>query len=344
MCEHCVQKSRKKSIAPMQHIPVGVPLEKVALDIMGPFQVSDSGNTHILVVSDYFTRWVEAYPIPDQTAQVVADKFVTEFVLRYGIPAQIHTDQGRDFMSNLFCEMAKLLGIEKTRTTPYHPMSDGLVERLNRTIQDMLRSFVNENRDDWEDHLPYVLSAYRSSVQESTGCSPNHMMFGREFCIPLTLLVGQPADNPPELCAVRYVEWLKQAMVKAFDFAREKMNLSAVRQKRNYNRKSVQSTLNVGDWVWLYDHVNSAKKLGKCWCGPFKIIQQISEVTFKIQKTPESRSKVVHFNNLTKCAVQPDTSNSWGDIVINNDKSTQTGSPPRRSSRERRPKTPYSPS
>ncbi len=130
----------------MKHEPVGAPLEKVALDIMGPFQISDNGNRYILTLSDYSTRWVEAYPIPDMTALVVADKFVVEFASRFGIPLQIHTDQGRDFMSQLFGEMANLLGIEQTRTTPYHPMSDGLVERLNRTIQQMLKAFVNENK------------------------------------------------------------------------------------------------------------------------------------------------------------------------------------------------------
>ena len=119
-CTVCAQKSGTKTRAPMQHTPVGSPLEKVAMDIMGPFPISDSGNSYILVVSDYFTRWVEAYPIPDMTAQVVADKFVTEFITRYGIPEQIHTDQGSDFMSNLFKEMAKLLDIYQTRTTPYH--------------------------------------------------------------------------------------------------------------------------------------------------------------------------------------------------------------------------------
>ena len=95
-CKHCVecaQKSGKAIRAPMQHIPVGLPLEKVAMDVMGPFPASDNGNTHILVISDYFTRWVEAYPIPDQTSQIVADKFVTEFISSYGIPEQIHADK-----------------------------------------------------------------------------------------------------------------------------------------------------------------------------------------------------------------------------------------------------------
>ena len=341
----------------MQHIPVGSPLEKVAMDIMGPFPISDTGNRYILVISDYFTRWVEAYAIPDMTAQVVADKFVSEFITRYGIPDQIHTDQGRDFMSNLFKEMAKLLDVYQTRTTPYHPMSDGLVERLNRTIQQMLKSFISENASDWEDHLPYVLMAYRSSIQESTGCTPNLLMFGRELSIPIDLLVGHPPHSPPSLCTIQYVEWLKSAMRRAFDFAKKHMNTSVLRQKKTYNKRCKENHIKTGDWVWLYDHVQSKTKLGKDWQGPFLVLQQITEVTFKIQKDEHTRFKVVHKNDLKKY-ISDNIPHSWvpQDTMKSKHCSTQTDplkskhqsiqtevQPERQSIRTRKPRRPYSP-
>ena len=108
------------------------------MDIVGPFPKSANGNKYILVVSDYFTRWAEAFPIPNQEALTVARVFVNEYVCRYGVPVQLHTDEGRNFESKIVEEMCKILEIDKTRTSPYHPQSDGIVERFNRTLEAML--------------------------------------------------------------------------------------------------------------------------------------------------------------------------------------------------------------
>ena len=97
------------------------------MDIVGPFPPTANGNKYIFVC-DYFTKRVECYALPDHQAQTVADAVVSNFVSRYGVPSVIYSDQGREFESRLFEEVCQLLGIEKTRTTPYHPQSDGLVE------------------------------------------------------------------------------------------------------------------------------------------------------------------------------------------------------------------------
>ena len=102
------------------------------------------------------TTGIECYALPDQQAYTVADALVTQFFTRFGVPYFLHTDQGRDFESQLFQHVCDLLGIQKTRTSPYRPQSDGLVEGFNRTIQQMLVSYVNESSNDWDDHLPYL--------------------------------------------------------------------------------------------------------------------------------------------------------------------------------------------
>ena len=213
-------------------------------------------------------------------------------------------------MSRVFKEVCQLPEIDQTRTTPYHPMSDGLVERLNRTIQQMLKGYVQEMKDDWEDHLPYILMAYRSSVQETTGCSPNLLMLGREVALPLDILVGSPTPVQSK-CMHEYVEWLKKAMTKAFTFAREKMKLGVARQKRNYGRKARENTFVKGDWVWVYDFPESRQKLGKPWVGPCLVLECLSEVTCKIQRSPNSKAKVVHINHLKKLEGSPP---SWGTL------------------------------
>ena len=123
---HCAARKNPTHTcrAPLQSMVAGYPMQIVAVDIVGPFPLGESGNTYVLVASDYFTRWVEAYGIPNQEAITVATKLVDELFCRFSIPEQLHSDQGRQFESNLMQEVRKLLHVNKTRTTPYHPQSD----------------------------------------------------------------------------------------------------------------------------------------------------------------------------------------------------------------------------
>ena len=135
-CETCASCATRKSSTQPRRAPLGTivasrPTEVMAMDILGPFPESEAGNIYILVVADYFTRWMEAFAIPNQEASTVANKLVDEVFMRFGIPTQLHSDQGRQFESHLMTEICKLLGIQKSRTTPYHPQSDGMVERFN---------------------------------------------------------------------------------------------------------------------------------------------------------------------------------------------------------------------
>ena len=130
---------------------------------------------------DYFSRWTEACPLANKTALAVADAFFQLIICRFGMPAVTHSDQGREFENHLMQELCLLLGAHKTRTTLYHPASDGLVEIFNRTQDMLLAMFTGEHRDDWDNLLPAVMMAYRSSVHESTGISPYRLMFG-ETC------------------------------------------------------------------------------------------------------------------------------------------------------------------
>ena len=171
-------------------------MQTVAVDIVGPFPTSPAGNNYILVAMDYFTRWAEAYPIPNQEASTVATKLVNEMFLRFSPPQQLHSDQGRQFESKLLAEICNCLGIQKTRTTPYHPQCDGLVERFNRTLLNMLATTTATHPSTWEDHIQKVLMAYNSSVQPTTGYTPFFLMFGREAHLPVDLMYGSSPHTP----------------------------------------------------------------------------------------------------------------------------------------------------
>ena len=138
-CPTCNRhKSLKRNKAPLLPIYTGSPFERVAMDIVGPMPRTARGNRYILTVVDHFTKHVEAYPLPDQEAASIARVFLNEFVSRLGVPYVVHTDQGANFESALLKELCKVLGIAKTRTTPYHPQCDGQVERMNRVIIELL--------------------------------------------------------------------------------------------------------------------------------------------------------------------------------------------------------------
>ena len=168
-CTVCLaRKSPCPWMAPMGHVAVGHRWYRVAMYLLDMSVTLAKGNRYVLVMVDCFSRWT----LPDKTALSVADAFFQHIVCRFGMPMVIHSDQGREFENKVMQELCLLCGSNKTRTTPYHPESDGLVERFNnRTLLMMMAIFAGENRDDWDDLLPAVMMAYRFSVYESTGFS-----------------------------------------------------------------------------------------------------------------------------------------------------------------------------
>ena len=181
-CHDCGAKKvcgRKRRSTLKQYL-VGAPMERLAMDILGPLPQTPRGNRFVLVVTDYFSKRMELYAIPNQEATTVAEKLVSEFVCRFGVPRELHSDQGTNFESKVMAEVCKLLDIEKTRTTPLHPRSDGQVERFNKTLVEMLRGKLSEDQKDRDLQLQPCMMAYRSSVHESTGETPNLLMLGRQ--------------------------------------------------------------------------------------------------------------------------------------------------------------------
>ena len=159
---------------------MGEPFTRIAMDMVGPLPMTRHGNRYILVVCDYTTRYPEAFPMRKFTAPAVASRLV-ELFSRHSVPMDILTDQGTNFTSALLGELYKMSGVKPIKTTPYHPQTDGLVERFNQTLKQMLRNVINQNGSDWDELLPYVLYAYREVPQASTGFSPFELIYGRDL-------------------------------------------------------------------------------------------------------------------------------------------------------------------
>lgn len=301
-CHACQARNMptKPTKAPLKPYTVGVPMERVQMDIIGPLPETRLGNKYVLTITCCFTKWTESYPLKNITAEAVASTFVKEFICRYGLVKEIHSDQGRQFESQLFKEMCDLLGIDKTRTTAFYPASDGLVERVQRTIEDMLSKYIKSSQRDWDEILPFVLMAYRSSKQEATKKTPNLMFLGREIDLPVDLLYPSPPVDP-ESPKDEYVVKLQNKLKKVHEMARNSLLEAGQRQKLAYDRRVNKHAYKVGDAVWLRSYIKPkglARKLQLRWEGPFKVVGKISDLTYKVQKSRKADFKVVHFNRL----------------------------------------------
>ncbi|KAI2645182.1 Retrovirus-related Pol polyprotein [Labeo rohita] len=180
-CPVCQRTSpRKPPPSPLIPLPIiGVPFERIGMDIVGPLPRSGRGHEHILVIVDYATRYPEAVPLRRATSKAIAREL---FLLssRVGLPSEILTDQGTPFMSRLMADLCRLLKVKQVRTSVYHPQTDGLVERFNQTLKQMLRKVAAEDKKDWDLLLPYVLFGVREVPQASTGFTPFELLFGRQ--------------------------------------------------------------------------------------------------------------------------------------------------------------------
>ncbi|GFW01229.1 retrovirus-related Pol polyprotein from transposon 412 [Trichonephila clavipes] len=284
-CDACSARKGPKirSRGKLHRYNVGAPFERIAFDILGPLPRTASGNKYLLVVMDYFTKWPEVYPIPDQEAPTVAEAVVQHWISRYGVPLQLHSDQGRNFVSAVLKGVCELLGIDKTKTTPLHPQSDGMVERFNRTILNNLSLMVSKNQQDWDQKVPLFLLAYRSAVHETTGYSPSQMLFGRDLRLPCDLLFGRPPDTPssPE----EYVQNLQARFEDVHNLARERINLRTEKMKTRYDTKATGHQFKEGDKVWFYNPTRRkglSPKLQSHWDGPYTILKIINDVVIRI--------------------------------------------------------------
>ena len=161
-CQTCgaVKLPSRAAKGPLGTMPTGAPWDQLATNILGPLSVTPRGNRYILTVIDYFSKWVEIFAIPDQTASMCASKILNEVICRYGCPLAIHSDQGRNYESDLFKELCELLDIRKTTTSPKNPKGNGQSEKFNRSLLAMIKSYLRGKQTDWDLYLGCLAGAY----------------------------------------------------------------------------------------------------------------------------------------------------------------------------------------
>ena len=301
-CEVC-QRIGKKGDHPKAKLVsmpiIEEPFTRVVVDIIGPLaQPSHSGKRYILTVVDYATRYPEAVALSNIQAETVAEALVKVFS-RVGFPKEVLSDQGTQFTAEVTQQIWKTCGVKSLTSSPYHPQTNGLCERFNGTLKQMLKSFTGAYKD-WERFLPHLLFAYREVPQESTGFSPFELLYGRRVRGPLDLIKdhweGQTEiEGTP---VVPYVLELRDRMEELAQTVRENLQAAQQHQKVWYDRRARHRSFRIGQKVMVLRPVRT-DKLQAAWQGPYKVIGQICDTTYTIASCEdEDVKRTFHINML----------------------------------------------
>ena len=300
-CTGCQKAGRKdRARAPLQPLQCeSEPFTKVAFDLVGPLPRSTNGFKYLLTMMDLFSKFPAAIPLKKVDNLTVIEAMMEVFSC-YGLPKVLLTDQGSVFTSRLTKEMCKRFEIEKIQTSPYHPQSDGALERWHACLKGMLKR-SGSNIKEWDRILKYLLFAYRSTPHCTTGFSPFLLMFGREARGPLDILQQSWLEGDCEKSSV--FEWLNGVKAQMQDLSilvSEKEEVAKNKMKSHYDKSSSVKQFVPGDMVLVWKPGIHAK-MGASWDGPFQIEKKVSPVNYRVQVPGNSkRSKVLHVNMLKK--------------------------------------------
>nr|CAB3263343.1 uncharacterized protein LOC108950853 [Phallusia mammillata] len=275
------------------------PMQRIEIDVLGPLPLTRSGYQYVLVSCDLFTKYVRALPMRHQSAHETAGILFHRWLTVHGVPEIIHSDRGGNFESELFAELVRLMGCTKSRTTAYHPVGNGGVERNNRTIISMLRNYVQRDPKRWDEALSAVVASYNASRHESTGLSPHFLLTGHQLRLPADLISSRPTRATQPFV---HLEALRSRLLLAEEVARETLEVQRQQMEQRYNKKIYGAPLREGDIVLLENTVvakDGCRKFLQPYKGPFKIVATQGTVNHVIQDE-QGAIQTVHYNRLKK--------------------------------------------
>ena len=318
-CEKCQRTTHKDPKAPIQRIPaISTPFEKVSIDLVGPIHPpTERGHRFFLTLVDSATRWPEAVPLKRITTESVAEALFDMFS-RLGIPRQILSDQGSQFMSQVMQELFRLLSIKQSKTSPYHAQANGMVERLNGTLKQLLKRVASDQPRQWDRFLPAVLFSYREVTQESTGFSPFELLYGRRPRGPSDILhdiITQNEKQPEDISTFEYITNLKERLSSACELARQASENASSQSRLSKNKGVTLKQFNVGDMVLLLLPSDNNKLL-MTWKGPYEITKKTSKVDYVINIA--GKEKLFHCNMLKKYFIRPNHLSSANHTLAGN--------------------------
>jgi transposase InsO family protein len=286
----------------LTHAPVCEPCQDWCVDLCGPFPLSHKGNRYACVFMDRFSRYPEAFGIPDKKAETVAKVLVEQIVCRYGCPRTLLSDRGGEFLSELSSETYKLMNIKKLNTSGYRPQTNGMVEKFNHTLAQSISQYISADQRDWDEFLPFACFQYRSSRNESTNEAPYYLLFCRDMKMPLDRVYSKDEQYS---CADEYLKEVTSRFRAAKEIFMKQLEMK-INQKKLFNeslKKKVDFT--IGEVVLvLKRHVKKrhVKKLTHLWRGPYVVINRFdNQINYEVQQLKSGKDKhVVHVSNMKR--------------------------------------------
>src|SRR6266496_253530 len=284
----CDQYQRRGKITDeneLHSIKIKEPFYQWGIDIVGLLTETSRGNKYIVVAIDYFTKYPEARALANANARNVANFLYEDIICRHGCSRKIISDRGTHFNNQVIENLLERFKIRHNLSTPYHPKTNGLVERFNKTLCESLAK-LNEERENWDEYISLTLFAYRIKINKSTQFTPFYLTYGRKAKLPYD------DDNETEITLNDRVKEMSEDLTQAKKKAIENIEKSQSNQKKYHDRKiKRKSNLNIRDKVLLYDAAKVKQWSGKLeekWKGPYLIHDKLLNGSYKLKDLKEN--------------------------------------------------------
>jgi hypothetical protein len=307
-CDECQRRGKNRRNEPLHPIKVGQPFDRLGMDIVGPLPKTPRGNTHIVVATEYLTKWPEARAIPDAKAASVVSFFYEDIICRHGCPKELLTDRGTHFVNEMLDSLCGHYGVKHKLSTAYHPQTNGLVERFNRTLCEALAKFANENKDDWDLFISSVLFAYRTKKHATTQHEPFYLMYGRDAVLPIEFMVPTTQVNIPDTNPQDDLESRIRMMTGKVEedrmMAQDTIHIAQQRQKKSHDADLKPVSFKIGELVLLYkSQLRGKQKLQERWTGPYYVHDVLENGVCKLRtlqgnvlKVPVNSGRLKHYH------------------------------------------------
>jgi hypothetical protein len=286
-CDSCQRRGKPKRVEALHPIPVGDPFDQVGIDIVGPLTETTNGNRYIIVATEYLTKWPEARAISDTKASTVAKFIYEEIICRHGAPKVLLSDRGSSFLNEVVDSLCNEMGIRHALASAYHPQTNGLTERFNKTLCETIAKYILQYNGEWDKFVQSALFAYRTKPQKSTKFTPFFLMYGRKEKTPLMLeTTFEKEEEDLEWRVDEHVKQITERLGQTREMAKNNIKKAQDKQKEKFDEKVKPNKYEIGEEVLLFDSSSQnvhGDKFREKWTGPFYIHEAWKHGTYKLR-------------------------------------------------------------
>ncbi|OMJ10286.1 Transposon Tf2-6 polyprotein [Smittium culicis] len=323
-CRICQLTKHSTLQAPgdLQPIMVSEPFEMVSIDHAGPFPTTERGNRYILVITDLLTRWVDAVAVPTASTETTIKALEKRLIVPHGCPNKLPSDNGTAFTSQQMQMFCYKYGINQVFSSPYHPETNGMTERFNRTLKSMIKAYCTDDQANWDEYLDMHVLAYRTAKHETLGISPFEALYGRQPRLPANSL--KPTNPNIPINVLSYERKLEAKLKPIRVTINNNNEIAKDAMRLRYNARHRATKYEIGDFILLKrqtaDGLNSTLRLSTAYTGPFRIIRKIRRVSYQLEHIDEDGYRTrttAHINRLKPYYIRDNTAfmGEEGDVT-----------------------------